>query len=489
MYLNKIKYFFTNYRSLSDGIFYTAVKYLTLILGFIKTILVAKYLGPHLLGIYALLVLCIEYLYYSNLGVLFSFNREVSINLNDEDKKQYINEIFSNTVSLIFTSIVFVCFCSLLIKYFIEDWINYDINRYLYFIITIYILNQIKQFLISYFRLYQKYKNLMFQECIGQLFILIGVIFFLEQYLIEGYLWISIFGHIFTISIGLFFVNLKFKFKLNYFSLLIYSGLPLLFYNMFNTLLTSIDRLIINTYLIKSDLGIYQLGYSLSLGIFLAFNAIAFLFYPKFLNTLLLRVEEDNTLKMKEVINMTKITEILVILLSIIGIIAVPVFINLFLPEYQKSIYIAQILLTGYIFNVLIFFISTFLISNNEQIKLSMIMIFSLLLGLLMNYFVIKLGYGIYAIVLVTTIMFFTNSVLTLYLFTIKMNLSFLKYLYLFFYKYIFIYLFSVVIISFNNFYILLAIIIPFYFLYKKEIYNLLSQVRHHLIKIYEQRN
>ena len=66
--------------------FYTAVKYLTLILGFIKTILVAKYLGPHLLGIYALLVLCIEYLYYSNLGVLFSLNREVSINLNNEEK-------------------------------------------------------------------------------------------------------------------------------------------------------------------------------------------------------------------------------------------------------------------------------------------------------------------------------------------------------------------------------------------------------------------
>ena len=131
---------------------------------------------------------------------------------------------------------------------------------------------------------------------------------------------------------------------------------------------------------------------------------------------------------------MTKITEILVILLSIIGIIAIPIFINLFLPEYQKSIYIAQILLTGFIFNVLIFFISTFLISNNEQAKLSMIMIFSLILGLLMNYFVIKLGYGIYAIVLVTTIMFFTNSVLTLYLFTIKMNLSFLKYLFLFFF-------------------------------------------------------
>ena len=122
----------------------------------------------------------------------------------------------------------------------------------------------------------------MFQECIGQLLVLIGIIFFLEKYLIEGYLWISIFGYIFTISIGLFFINLKFKFKLNHFSLLVYSGLPLLFYNMFNTLLTSIDRLMINIYLIKSDLGIYQLGYSLSLGIFLAFNAIAFCFIQNF---------------------------------------------------------------------------------------------------------------------------------------------------------------------------------------------------------------
>ena len=58
-----------------------------MVLGFAKSILVARYLGPALLGKYALISLFIEYFSYYNLGVYGSMNKEASIHYGDPKKK------------------------------------------------------------------------------------------------------------------------------------------------------------------------------------------------------------------------------------------------------------------------------------------------------------------------------------------------------------------------------------------------------------------
>ena len=66
------------------GIIYSFVKYLVMGLGVIKSFYIASSLGPTFLGSYAIVMLIVEYLNYSNLGVFASMNRDVAIYLEDE---------------------------------------------------------------------------------------------------------------------------------------------------------------------------------------------------------------------------------------------------------------------------------------------------------------------------------------------------------------------------------------------------------------------
>ena len=100
------------------SLFYVLTKYIVIILNFLRSIIIAASLGPNTLGEYAILVIILEYFYYTNLGIFFSMTKEVSINLDREDKYEYIKKIINNTVSFqsinsIFIVILFIVFLGL----------------------------------------------------------------------------------------------------------------------------------------------------------------------------------------------------------------------------------------------------------------------------------------------------------------------------------------------------------------------------------------
>ncbi len=55
---------------------YSFIKYIALVIGFLKEIVNARVLGPELLGVLGNLLLILNYLSYANLGILYSMNRE-----------------------------------------------------------------------------------------------------------------------------------------------------------------------------------------------------------------------------------------------------------------------------------------------------------------------------------------------------------------------------------------------------------------------------
>ena len=77
---------------LKQGLVFTIFKYIAMAVAFFKSMLIAKYLGPSLLGSYAYIMLLVEYISYYNLGVYSSMNREVSIYKEDLEKKDYIEK-------------------------------------------------------------------------------------------------------------------------------------------------------------------------------------------------------------------------------------------------------------------------------------------------------------------------------------------------------------------------------------------------------------
>ena len=104
---------------IKNSAIYTITKYFVMVLGFVKSILVARYLGPTLLGKYAFISLIIEYLSYYNLGIYGAMNKEASINYGDPLKKDYISKVFNTSLTFsIFLLIPVAGIILLLVNFF-----------------------------------------------------------------------------------------------------------------------------------------------------------------------------------------------------------------------------------------------------------------------------------------------------------------------------------------------------------------------------------
>ena len=85
--------------------------------------------------------------------------KEVSINLDREDKYEYIKKIINNTVSFqlinsIFIVILFIVFFGF--EYFGYFQIEIFNTKYLFYILILGVIYQAKSFIFSYLRLYER---------------------------------------------------------------------------------------------------------------------------------------------------------------------------------------------------------------------------------------------------------------------------------------------------------------------------------------------
>ena len=386
---------------------FTAVKYVTLVLNFLRSILIASVLGPETLGQYALIILILEYLNYSNLGVFFSMNREVSISLDKDHKKKYIQEVINNSVSFALLISLIMAIAIFCLNLTTELYLPKIVLDYLPHIIVIMVLFQLKTFFLTYFRLFDKYLHINLLEIFSTTIVLTLIYSSIYEYGIDGILMSTIFGN-FIVMIFMLTVFKEFKFSINLQTLrpLVIAGIPMLFFNLLVTLMIGIDRIAIASVMSTSTnaLGIYHFGYLFSMGIFTAFNAIAFLFIPKFFKQYYSEDKISDDVEM--IINQTSLTEIIVIFLSIVGIFSVPVFVTFFLPEYVASIKVTQLLLFTYIINATAFFASTHLLANNHQLKIMPLIVGIVIASYLLNLYVLEIGLGLYGVALASSLAF-----------------------------------------------------------------------------------
>ena len=398
------------------GIIYSFVKYLVMGLGVIKSFYIASSLGPTLLGSYAIVILTVEYLNYSNLGVFASMNRDVAINLDDEKKNQYINRIINTALSFTVLPLAVILFIFLAFEFTDSKFLSQELKQYSWIIFILVAFNQLKLFSLGYLRLYSRYYELTILEFLAQSINLIGIILFVEKYSIDAVLWSVLISNIFYIVVAFFYVKkIKFNLNLSLIKYLVFSGFPMLLYAVILTLLSSVDRIVLAaSFDSRIPLGLYQFSFLAAKGLFLAFNSIAFLFYPRWIKHF--HEEKDSQSKFESIKDQSLVIEFILVLLSIVGIVFIPIFIDVLLPDYAESILVTQFLLIAFIANGLTFITSTFLISNNYQLKIVPILSFTILSALLMNYLFIWLGYGLYGIAVSTIIAFFSYAFLMTFL-------------------------------------------------------------------------
>jgi len=341
-------------------------------------------------------------------------NREVAINLGDQTKNIYIEQImnFSVTFSLLLSLPLLLIFIGLDILP--EGTLSQDVYNYRFHIFAYIFLNQIKWFFMRYLRLFEKYIVISILELVSNVVMVLGVLFFAEKYLLDAVIYTALFASIVGLFIGFTKVTkVRYAWDIKKLKHLILAGIPMVLYALSEKVFTSVDRFMIAQYLPRSDLGYYQFGNSIALGVMMSIEALTFIFYPKFLNSFHYKTEEGMKEKKDSLIKIIYYMEYFSTLLILVGVLLVPIFIRFIMPNYSNSIIIATILLMGFCFKPITFLTSTFLVANDKQVILLPITFFAVLLLSILNYvLMITLGYGINGVVIATTIVFSIHSLI-----------------------------------------------------------------------------
>lgn len=381
------------------SLLYTGTKYVVTGVNALRGFFIAFYLGPELLGTYGLVLIVLEYLNYANLGVFYSLNKEVAIKLGQDVNRDFINKNMNTALTFQFINSLFIAVVTFIFYLYIDS----VLTPFIPFIIILGCLYALKTFLIIYFRLFEIYEKIIKMELFSSLLILFFVILLNKNLGVQEIFAISIFVNLLFIIPYLYEIK-SFKFFIDFSILknLIWTGIPLLFFNLFVLLITSIDRVVIgsrSTYNLEV-MGYYHFGYLLAFGVFTAFNTLAFLALPKILK------QQHNSIDTELLINQSKIIEIFVILISSIAIILVPLVIKNFLPDYLISIKVMQLLLLGYILNAYAFIPANYLIANGYNSILIGILLISVSIGYVLNINALDFGLGIYGVALATVATF-----------------------------------------------------------------------------------
>jgi len=437
-------------------------------ISFFKSILVAKYLGPTLLGSYAYISLIIEYLSYYNLGVYSSMNREVSINYGDASKEKYIQKVFNTSLSFSLVLLAPIIIISIIIYWIIPDIFPDDIREYVLIILAILFFVQFRYYFLRYFRLYERYYIIIIFELVSNLAILFGVLLFVPKYSLPGLIYSLLVSNLLIFVISIMCIKHKLQFTLNasLVKKLVFAGIPLLFYALGEKLFISIDRIMILKYFTLADLGQYQLGKTMAYGALMSLDALLFIFYPKILKYLHINDKENKSrsTRSNDLIKITNYFDVLTIPIILMGIILLPPFIGFVLPNYSASIYITKILLLGYGFQNLIFTPSSYLVANDQQKKLAPIIVIALLFMVIGNYSAIKLGYGMNGIVMATSMIYLIYALLVFIACFRHLGEKVIKNTIVVIWKRLFFFLITLVII--NNDYNIYLLIFPYLTIY-----------------------
>jgi O-antigen/teichoic acid export membrane protein len=208
--------------------------------------------------------------------------------------------------------------------------------------------------------------------------------------------------------------NLKYMFKLDKLISYIKFSFPLFISGILNILLTSVDSIMIAKMLDLKQLGYYSIGTmarSYSVGLSRNFNIVI---APHFLEDY---GKAQDIQKVSKYLRIPALaSSITMALLLGIGYFLIPLFVNLFLPQFKPGILAAQLFLLATYFEIASPQSDNFLVANNKQSKLMYIVGLALTFNIIFNYIYIKLGLGITGVTLATVISSFISfSIMLLY--------------------------------------------------------------------------
>ena len=364
----------------SSAFRYIFIRYVTYIIQFLNSILIARLLGSYQYGIYSFILLYLQYYSYTNLGLNSSFN---IIGASFKKDVSYFHVIWSNAflvnlILCIIFSIISLFFCI----YPFEYLIKYDYQEYALLLAMVAPVINLNNLFVTLYKLHAKLDKVNLYQLLPNLLILVVCIidFNLSIKTIMYCFFIANF-----ISLCVFFylhpqkVSLKFDYKI--IKDLISRGISLLLYNLSSTFLKSAVLTVISFYFSVTTMGIYSFANVVSNAVVMLGGAVMFIFYPKILSKYVSANKEQASELSKNIDNTYIIAINIICFTSLLAY----SLLTFFIYEFLESMQIYKVLLLSQIFMNSSTSSSIFLISQKKEFYLVYIGCLSIVISIIVS--------------------------------------------------------------------------------------------------------
>ena len=351
---------------------WTFIRYFTIVIGFIRTLIVANILTTNEMGQLAFVYLILEYItLIVPLGSINSLNQQISNikakipNLLYDDKESTI--VYSASLWILLVTISIFLLIIFLINQFFVSILSDLIKDNFLIISLIVVLSVIKSFSIIHARLWEKYNSLIFSEIMHALIYLVGIYLFLDSFANINLLFLTLLLAI-CISILILrfnFIDIRFFKSLSLYQIKITLsiGIFLMINMVIETLFWGIDRFFIASVLEPSQLANFHIIHTYSRAVLMYFTAITFLFTP-IIYTNYSKLKDDKNLLISNFREVLYFSEGILILTAIISTLVVPIIIGYLMPSYSNLENLYGIVIFGLVLKCLAFFPIAYIIAT-----------------------------------------------------------------------------------------------------------------------------
>jgi O-antigen/teichoic acid export membrane protein len=358
----------------TSAITFTICRYVTYAFAFLRSLLVAKYLGPHLLGVFGFLLLVTQYLSYSGLGLQFALNVELATT-------PVPTHCRSSSVALTLTGVIaagLIVIGLVIQSTHFRLFAKYSFSQYALAIGLIAALSLVQQVYTNIYRIYGKLIEIAGVEIVSALLLLLLTFVFRGQALITALLCGLVASTAFAVMVFVLRAPFAFCFSLDraYARPLLRLGIPLLIYNASFYLITMVAQTVVSIFYSLETMGYYTLASSIANVALLGFNSIAWIAYPIVLGKTHQDAPDEDAGRVTDRVNVVLGTGVFLMVFAVV--LGLPI-LFLVLPHYAHARGVVTVLLLSQALLMSSFGYNCLAIARRKQMAIANVSMLSVL--------------------------------------------------------------------------------------------------------------
>ncbi len=387
---------------IKDTLIYSASTFFSKIFNFVRSIIVARFLGPSLYGLWNALSIILEYNRYTHLGVLNAMNREVPFYRGKKDYTK-VREIRNTGFTVACIPSFIIGLVIVLISIFITGRVEIKWVMALRVIAILVFMRQLWDFFSLLLRSDNKFVFLSKMQILFSAVDLLLISTLVIRFGFRGFLWATALNYIWIIGYMLYRVrrryNLRFYLNRNLLVYLAKIGILMTVIGVILSLRTAIDRLMIIRFLGVTYLGYFGISYVLIQFIFFIPSAISQIMYPRLVERYGSSNKDIGALRNYMEISTQVLAYSMPLLIGEVFLL-LPFGVRLLLPQYTPGIFAAQITILGLFFFSTGMMAGNFLVTTNRLYWYLGCACVAAIINFILDYFFLKAGFGINGVAL-----------------------------------------------------------------------------------------